>query len=127
MSTSRKSLILATTVLLSCGSAQIFDAAPPPIATSAREIIAGSQAIAPGGIDELKTVELGGIQQWIRIRGNDPANPILLFIHGGPGSPMMPESWIFQRPWEDFFTVVQWDLRAPAKPSGPPAASLINL
>ncbi|MGH7108628.1 MAG: alpha/beta fold hydrolase, partial [Acetobacteraceae bacterium] len=28
---------------------------------------------------------------------------------------MMPESWTFQRPWEDFFTVVQWDQRGAGK------------
>ena len=80
-----------------------------------RAVIAAAQAIAPGGIDELRTVEIGGIEQWINVRGNDPANPLLLFIHGGPGSPMMPLSWTFQRPWEDFFTVVQWDQRGAGK------------
>lgn len=65
----------------------------------------------PGGIDEQRAVKLGGIEQWISVRGNNPDNPILLFLHGGPGSPMMGESWTFQRPWEDFFTVVQWDQR----------------
>ncbi|MGB6716714.1 MAG: hypothetical protein WBE47_07150, partial [Candidatus Acidiferrales bacterium] len=77
----------------------------------ARAAIAASQAIATGGINELKTVEIGGIPQWISVRGNNPANPILLFLHGGPGSPMMPESWTVRKPWEDFFTVVQWDQR----------------
>jgi proline iminopeptidase len=81
----------------------------------ARAAIAASQAIAPGGINELKMVEIGGIPQWISVRGNNPANPILLFLHGGPGSPMMPESWTFQKPWEDFFTVVQWDQRGAGK------------
>lgn len=81
----------------------------------ARQVIAATQAIAPGGINELKAVEIGGIQQWISVRGNNRANPILLFLHGGPGSPMMPESWTFQRPWEDFFTVVQWDQRGAGK------------
>jgi proline iminopeptidase len=81
----------------------------------ARKTIAAAQAIAPGGIDVLKTVEIGGIPQWISVRGNNPANPILLFVHGGPGSPMMPESWTYQKPWEDFFTVVQWDQRGAGK------------
>jgi pimeloyl-ACP methyl ester carboxylesterase len=80
-----------------------------------RAAIAASQSVAPGGIDELEAVELGGIKQWISVRGNNPANPLLLFIHGGPGSPMMGESWTFQRPWEDFFTVVQWDQRGAGK------------
>jgi proline iminopeptidase len=117
MSSYRKSSISAAmaTMLLSYVSTQALAQTPPSPENSARAIIAESQAIAPGGVDELKTVDIGGIKQWISVRGNNPANPILLFIHGGPGSPMMPESWIFQRPWEDFFTVVQWDQRGAGK------------
>ncbi len=81
----------------------------------ARDIIAQAQAIPPGGIDDLRTVELGGIKQWIHARGDNPDNPILLFVHGGPGSPMMPESWAWQRSWEAYFTVVQWDQRGAGK------------
>lgn len=99
-----------------------------PASESAAKIVAEAQAIPPGGIDELKAVEIGGIKQWISVRGTNPDNPILLFIHGGPGSPMMPQSWIFQRSWEDFFTVVQWDQRGAGKTlaaaSGPSAAPL---
>ena len=80
-----------------------------------RAALAAAQKVAPGGIDELKTVRLGGIDQWISVRGNDPTNPILLFVHGGPGAAMMAESWTYERPWEDFFTVVQWDQRGAGK------------
>lgn len=94
----------------------------------ARAAVAAAQAIGPGGIQELKSIEIGGIQQWISIRGTDRDNPILLFVHGGPGSPMMPLSWTFQRPWEDYFTVVQWDQRGAGKTyatqSGRPDSSL---
>lgn len=54
---------------------------------------------------------MGGDRQWISIRGRNRANPVLLVIHGGPGTPTMPLAWAFQNPWEDFFTVVQWDQR----------------
>lgn len=56
-------------------------------------------------------MELGGARQVVNVRGADRANPVLLFIHGGPGAVEMPIAWSFQRPWEDFFTVVQWDQR----------------
>lgn len=69
----------------------------------------------PRGIEELKSVEIGGIPQWLSVRGQDRRNPILLFIHGGPGTTEMPVSWFYQRPLEDYFTVVQWDQRGSGK------------
>ncbi|QUD89562.1 alpha/beta fold hydrolase [Phenylobacterium montanum] len=92
------------------GAGQAADEAP----VDARKVIADVQAL-PGGIDELKAVEINGLKQWIHVRGADRRNPILLFIHGGPGSPMMPEAWSWERPWEDLFTMVQWDQRGAGK------------
>lgn len=63
----------------------------------------------------LEEVSIGGARQWVSIRGLNRANPVLLFIHGGPGTPMMPMTWAYQAPWEDFFTVVQWDQRGVGK------------
>jgi len=67
------------------------------------------------GIESLRPIQIGGITQWISIRGRHRSNPILLFVHGGPGSPTMPASWFFQTPWEEYFTVVQWDQRGAGK------------
>lgn len=79
---------------------------------SARTIIADVQKIvSPNGVDETTILTLNGTKQVVNVRGTDRRNPILLFIHGGPGSVEMPMAWTFQRPWEDFFTVVQWDQR----------------
>jgi pimeloyl-ACP methyl ester carboxylesterase len=60
------------------------------------------------GIDDALFVELGGAQQWVTIRGRDRDNPIILVLHGGPGSAMagLVPSFV---PWEQDFTVVQWD------------------
>jgi len=81
-----------------------------------RRAIAQSRAIhTADGIDILAEVPIGGIGQWIEIRGESAKNPVLLFIHGGPGSAFMPVAREFQRPWEKYFTVVQWDQRGAGK------------
>ena len=77
-----------------------------------REIIRGlDHIVTERGIEETFTATLGGSKQVVTVRGADRANPILLYIHGGPGAAESPFSWAFERPWEDFFTVVQWDQR----------------
>ncbi|MFI7277837.1 alpha/beta fold hydrolase [Streptomyces sp. NPDC049879] len=65
---------------------------------------------APGGIDESGFVRVGGIDQWISIRGEDLRNPVILEILGGPGASnlvFLPRTHI----WERHFTVVRWDMR----------------
>jgi pimeloyl-ACP methyl ester carboxylesterase len=74
--------------------------------------IAATLAIrTPSGIDESRFVRIGGIEQWVSIRGEDLANPVLVVAHGGPGSSLTPFVAIFTRPWERHFTVVHWDQR----------------
>ena len=69
-------------------------------------------AISPkNGIDEATYVSIGGIEQWVTIRGEDRANPVLLFLHGGPGDVTNPWTFALFAPWEKHFTVVQWDQR----------------
>ena len=81
-----------------------------------RAIIADLDSIvAPDGIQENYTVPIGGVRQWVYVRGQDKDNPLILFVHGGPASPMSPVSWIFQRPIEEYFTVVNYDQRASGK------------
>lgn len=78
--------------------------------------VADLQSIkTPEGIEVQEQVEIGGTRQWISIRGMNRANPVLLVIHGGPGTAMTPASWAYQKPWEDFFTVVNWDQRGVGK------------
>src|SRR4051794_17943445 len=62
---------------------------------------------SPNGVQEGMYVRIGGIDQWIKIRGEDRRNPVLLFVHGGPGGSTIPMSSGWQ-PWEKHFTVVQW-------------------
>ena len=69
----------------------------------------------PEGIEELKAVKIGGVDQWLHIRSRNRNNPVLLFLHGGPGGGMIGFMDAWQRGWEDYFTVVQWDQRQTGK------------
>ncbi|RPD45637.1 alpha/beta hydrolase [Hymenobacter sediminis] len=71
--------------------------------------------VAPNGVQESYAVAIGGVKQWVYVRGQDKRNPIILFVHGGPASPMAPVAWMFQRPLEEYFTMVQYDQRASGK------------
>jgi len=71
--------------------------------------------VAPQGIQESYQLHVGGIDQWVYVRGHDKANPIILFVHGGPAAPYSPVMWEFQRPLEEYFTVVNWDQRGAGK------------
>ena len=70
----------------------------------ARTVIAESESIhTANGMEVREAVKISGIPQWITVRGKDLDNPLLLYIHGGPGDTMMGVSWTFQRPWEDYY------------------------
>jgi pimeloyl-ACP methyl ester carboxylesterase len=82
------------------------------LASLVRTRNAQQYAIAsPKGIDEASFVTVGGIEQWITIRGEDRDNPVLLFLHGGPGDVTNPWTFALFAPWEKYFSVVQWDQR----------------
>lgn len=70
--------------------------------------------VSPAGIASLEKVRLGGAEQWIQIRGDDRAKPILLFLHSGPGFPEMPFAHV-NAALEKDFVVVQWDQRGAGK------------
>ncbi|RDD82620.1 alpha/beta hydrolase [Dyella tabacisoli] len=85
---------------------------PPDAATILRNV---RKIVTPDGIENMTTVEIGGIRQWISVRGRHRDNPILLFLHGGPSLTSMPASYSYAGPWEEYFTVVQWDQRGAGK------------
>jgi len=41
-------------------------------------------------VEEARYVALGGIDQWVTLRGDDGRNPLLLLVHGGPGDVQSP-------------------------------------
>ena len=72
-----------------------------------RAIVADlDRIVTPNDVQETFEAVLGGARQVVNVRGADRGNPILIYIHGGPGAVEMSFGLAFQRPWEDFFTVV---------------------
>jgi pimeloyl-ACP methyl ester carboxylesterase len=72
---------------------------------------------SPHGISERGFVRIGGIDQWVTIRGQDRRNPVILILHGGPGDAYSQLAYLL-RPWEKDFTVVQWDQRGAGRTYG---------
>lgn len=62
-------------------------------------------------------VTIGGIEQWISIHGDSADNPVLLFLHGGPGEALSPFQSVTE-PWRREFTVVLWDERGSGRTFG---------
>jgi pimeloyl-ACP methyl ester carboxylesterase len=87
---------------------------------------------APNEVDEQRYVRIGGIDQWMTIRGENRDNPALLFLHGGPGAGHTMFNSL-TRAWERHFTIVQWDQRGSGKtrrkngPLGPRELTLMRL
>lgn len=70
-------------------------------------------ALISNSISEKHFVRIGNTKQGFFIRGENPTNPVLLYLHGGPGSPELPmimKAEKFER-LEKYFTVCYWDQR----------------
>ena len=103
------SLLIAVTLLVVSFVASAEDTTP-------NEVFRAVQRIpTPDGIQKLEKIRIGGIDQWISIRGKHRDAPILLFLHGGPGFTSIPSSYLFMQGWDEYFTVVQWEQRGAGK------------
>ncbi|MFW9973988.1 MAG: alpha/beta fold hydrolase [Candidatus Thorarchaeota archaeon] len=76
---------------------------------------------APNGISSLEEITLGNLKQWIFIRGMDQNNPVMIFLHGGPGEPSvgMSSSRKLDTELIKHFIVVHWDQRGAGKSYSP--------
>lgn len=80
----------------------------PPIRGPHGETLANS-------IAEVEYLQLGGLDQWVMIRGEDVANPPLIMLHGGPGMSETRFFRLWNAPLEKHFTVVYWEQRGTGK------------
>src|SRR5688572_30332877 len=75
------------------------------------------RAASSKAINKQAFVQIGGIEQWISIRGQHRDNPVILVLHGGPGVSNAPFAPAFI-PWEKDFTLVEWDQRGAGRTFG---------
>lgn len=75
---------------------------------------AGARGNVGSRMEDARFISLGGIAQWITIRGDDVRRPILLLLHGGPGDVQSPYVSVYA-PYERDFVLVQWDQRGAGK------------
>lgn len=78
-------------------------------------ILRSQHKISEPGIDLEEMVDIGGIKQSIYFRGENKDNPVILFLHGGPGSPETAFLHTFQYELEEDYTIVQWEQRNSGK------------
>lgn len=69
----------------------------------------------PDPIAVLEAAQIGGMRQWLLIRGQDRHAPVLLWLHGGPGAAQMPLAHATTSALERDFVVVHWDQRGAGK------------
>ncbi len=86
----------------------VLPGSTPRIRTGAHR---GSQR----AIASLERVRLGGVEQWILLRGERVENPVVLFLHGGPGTSQLTMNRRNTRELEKHFVVVNWDQRGAGK------------
>ncbi len=72
-------------------------------------------------------LRLGGSEQWVTIRSQDTANPVVLFLHGGPGQTLTPHAQSLFAGWERDFTLVQWDQRGAGRTFGKSGARDLSM
>lgn len=64
---------------------------------------------SPTSIDERSFIKLGGEEQYVEITGDSDKNPVLLFIHGGPGWPQTPHLRYFNAALARSIVLVAWE------------------
>lgn len=108
--------------------AALLLAVPPALAMAGAapepKVVPRACASSVQKVDEKGFVSIGGIEQWVTVKGDSCANPIILFISGGPGNPLSRYSDAVYDAWSKDFTLVQWDQRGAGMTYGrsPPAA-----
>ncbi len=87
----------------------------PRIIINRKKMSLKSKINSKNGIQQSEYIPLGNIQQFIRTRGWNKDNPVILFLHGGPALPMSEMACFWQLELEKEYTIVHWDQRGCGK------------
>ncbi len=114
----KKRLIIAclvlycmTFILYPCGSGGQVSGTPAKIRADGDASYISSSKVAAKTVDLLIDVNINESEQKILIQADDTDNPILLYIHGGPGDPAMMFSHTYSDLLRNRFVFVNWDQR----------------
>ncbi|QCR23591.1 alpha/beta fold hydrolase [Pontibacter sp. SGAir0037] len=89
-------------------------------------LVSGRLAAQVKSINEAKYVSIGGIEQWVTISGDDRSKPVILFLHGGPGSTMSQYDDAIYGYWKKDFVLVYWDQRGAGRTFGRNAPEVVT-
>jgi len=78
-------------------------------------IVDNNGKLIPGSISTIEKIKLGGIEQYLIIRGADSTKPVMLYLHGGPGSPEISFLKETNTGLEKDFVMVYWEQRGAGK------------
>jgi pimeloyl-ACP methyl ester carboxylesterase len=89
-------------------------------------VLANNAQASTRRIEEASFVKVGGIEQWVTIRGDDDRKPVLLLLHGGPGDVQSPFVSTYAA-YEKDFILVQWDERGAGRTFSRNGAASVTL
>ena len=74
-------------------------------------VLISNRSVGQRAVDTSLIINIGGIQQFVHVKGKDDSKPLLLFLHGGPGGSLMHKNDQMTGQLQKHFRVVQWDQR----------------
>lgn len=86
---------------------------------AAQPLVGADGKPLPGSVSEMRSLALGGVAQTIYLKGVDQTKPVVLFLHGGPGSPEAMAIMHYNAALQKDYVVVNWDQRGAGKSYSP--------
>jgi pimeloyl-ACP methyl ester carboxylesterase len=107
-----KTLLLGGILLIILGFAALLWIKSPG---KADPFVDSDEKALPGSISIIEKITMGGEEQYLIIRGTDITKPVMLFLHGGPGSPEIAFIKKSNKAMENDFVMVYWEQRGAGK------------